>query len=95
MVSFIVRMKFDHEDQAEIADLLRKLTEATRKEPGCVSYIPHFVEGEACTVLLYEQYADETALEHHRASPHFKQYAAGGLYQKMLGREMEDLMAVC
>ncbi len=95
MVSFTVRMKFEHEDHAEIAALLRRLTEETRKEPGCVSYIPHFVEGEPCTVLLYEQYVDEAALEHHRSSPHFQQYAAGGLYQKMRDREMENLVAVC
>lgn len=95
MVSFTVRMKFSHEDQAEIGEILHKLTAETRKEPGCVSYIPHFVEGEPCTVLLYEQYVDEAALDHHRASAHFKQYAAGGLYQKMLGREMEGLVAIC
>ncbi len=95
MVSFTVRMKFEHEDQAEIATLLRKLTEETRREAGCVSYVPHFVEGEPCTVLIYEQYVDEAALEHHRSSPHFRQYAAGGLYQKMRGREMENLVAVC
>jgi quinol monooxygenase YgiN len=95
MLSFTVRMTFEHEDHDEIADLLCKLTAATRNEPGCVSYIPHFVEGEPCTVLLYEQYVDESALEHLRASPHFQRYAIPGLYQKMRNRQIEDLMAVC
>lgn len=95
MLSFIVRMTFEHEDHDEISEMLCKLTAATRNEPGCVSYIPHFVEGEPCTVLLYEQYVDEAALEHHRSTPHFHQYAVGGLYQKMRNREIEDLMAVC
>jgi quinol monooxygenase YgiN len=95
MLSFTVRMTFDHGDHTEISDVLCKLTDATRQEPGCVSYIPHFVEGEACTVLIYEQYMDEPALEHHRNSPHFHQYAIGVLYQKMKERHLENLTAIC
>jgi quinol monooxygenase YgiN len=95
MLSFTVRMTFEHGDHDEIADVLCKLTAATRREPGCVSYIPHFVEGENCTVLIYEQYADEAALEHHRNAPHFHQYAIGVLYQKMRERQLENLTAVC
>jgi len=95
MLSFIVRMTFDHDDREEIAQLLSKLTPASRSEVGCVNYIPHFVEGESCMVLLYEQYADEAALEHHRSTPHFHQYAVGGLYQKMRDRQIENLTAVC
>ena len=78
-----------------IAELLRKLTPASRQEPGCVSYIPHFVESEPLTVLIYEQYADAAALDVHRNSPHFHQYAIGGLYQKMRERQVENLTAVC
>ena len=95
MLSFTVRMTFDQEDRAAIDEMLSQLTAASRKEPGCVSYIPHFVEGEACTVLIYEQYVDEAALDHHRGSPHFHQYAIGGLYQKMKERQVENLSAVC
>jgi quinol monooxygenase YgiN len=95
MLSFTVRMTFEQGEREEIADILCKLTEASRQEPGCVSYIPHFVEGETCTVLIYEQYADEAALDQHRNAPHFHQYAIGGLYQKMRERQVENLTAVC
>ena len=95
MISFTVRMRFNAADHDEIAEILRKLTEASRKEPGCVSYVPHFVEGDASTVVIYEQYADDAALDHHRNSRHFKEYAVGGLYQKMLDRQLENLTAVC
>ena len=94
MVSFTVRMRFDPEDRDEIAEMLRQLTAASRMEPGCVSYVPHFVHGEAGTVLIYEQYRDEAAVEFHRSTPHFKRYAIGGLYQRMLERQMETLIAV-
>ena len=95
MVSFTVRLKFDSSDREDVATMLRELTAASRKEPGCVSYIPHFVEGDACTVLIYEQYVDEAALEQHRHTAHFQKYAVGGLYQKMRDREVENLNAIC
>jgi quinol monooxygenase YgiN len=94
MISFIVRMRFAQEDRGEIADILHELTAASRKEPGCASYIPHWVQGEPCTVLIYEQYNDQKAEDAHRQSPHFKKYAVAGLYQKMLERSREDLMAL-
>jgi quinol monooxygenase YgiN len=95
MLSFTVRMTFDQADRDAIDEILCHLCAASRKEPGCISYVPHFVEGEGCTVLIYEQYKDEAALEHHRGTPHFHQYAIGGLYQKMKDRQLENLSAVC
>ncbi len=95
MLSFTVRLRFEAEDREKVSEILCHLTEATPKEPGCVSYIPHFVEGETATVLIYEQYIDEAAREFHRNSPHFAQYAIGGLYQMMKDRQVENLTAVC
>lgn len=94
MISFTVRMKFSPEDRDDIAEVLRLLTEASRKEPGCVSYIPHRIEGDPDAVLIYEQYQDRAAADAHRQSPHFTKYAVGGLYQKMLERSREDLVAL-
>ena len=65
------------------------------EEPGCVSYKAHFVDGEPATVVIYEQFADQAALDYHRNAAHFHQYAIGGLYQKMLERQVENLTAVC
>ena len=94
MVTFTVRMRFDPARHDEIRDILRSLATASRQEPGCVSYIPHFVEGDPANVLIYEQYTDEAAAEFHRSTPHFKQWAIGGLYQRMLDREVQPLTAV-
>ena len=94
MISFTVRLTFEEGDRDAIAGLLRQLTPASRQEPGCISYIAHFVEAEPLTVLIYEQYVDEAALEHHRNSPHFKQYAAGGLYRLKHERYLERLSAI-
>jgi len=94
MVSFIVRLRFHQEDRAEVAESLRLLATASRQEPGCVSYVPHQLEGDSDTVLLYEQYVDQKALAAHRESEHFKNYAVAGIYQKMLDRSVENLLAL-
>ncbi len=94
MISFAVRLKFAPEDRAEIAETLRLLTLASRQEPGCVSYIPHSLEDDPDTVVIYEQYRDAKALAAHRASEHFKLHAVGGLYQKMRERSVENLVAL-
>lgn len=94
MVSFAVRLKFASEDRADIAESLRLLAAASRQEPGCVSYIPHQIEGDPDTVLIYEQYQDSKALAAHRETEHFKKHAVGGLYQKMKERSVENLIAL-
>jgi quinol monooxygenase YgiN len=94
MVSFIVRLRFLSEDHDELVQIVKELTRATRQEPGCVSYVPHWIESEPSTLLIYEQYKDEAGVEHHRGSSHFAKYAIGGLYQKMLDRTVENLQAI-
>jgi quinol monooxygenase YgiN len=94
MVSFTVRMSFRPDDREEIATILRELSSSSRTEPGCLSYIPHRVESDPDTIVIYEQYRDQAALDAHRASPHFALYAIGGLYQRMLVRSVEMLDAL-
>ncbi len=94
MISFIVRMRFAQEDRNNVLEAARQLAEASRREPGCISYIPHELAGDSSLVMIYEQYRDEAALEAHRASPHFHQYAIGGLFQWMKERSVEDLNAL-
>ena len=94
MVTFTVRMRFDPQDHGHIRELLTELATASRQETGCVSYIPHFVDGDSSSVLIYEQYTDDAAASFHRSTPHFKKWAIGGLYQRMLDRQVENLAAV-
>jgi len=94
MISFTVRLKFAAEERAEIAETLRQLAEASRQESGCVSYIPHQVEDDPDTIVIYEQYKDAKALVAHRASEHFQKFAVGGLYQRMRERMVENLTAL-
>lgn len=94
MVSFIIWFKFAPEDRAEVAEILRQLAEASRREPGCVGFFPHQLQEDPDTVLIFEQYRDENAMASHRETEHFKKYAVGGLYQKMRERKLENLVAL-
>jgi quinol monooxygenase YgiN len=94
MLSFTVRMRFDEADHAEVTEMLRELTLASRAEPGCVNYVSHFVEGDPTTVLIYEQYVDQAALDVHSNSEHFRRYAAQGFYKLMRAQQIERLDAV-
>lgn len=94
MISFMVRMRFAQENRNDVLEAVRRLAAASRQEPGCVTYIPHELAGDSSLVMIYEQYRDEAALEAHRASPHFKEYVIGGLYQWMKERSVEDLNAL-
>lgn len=94
MVSFVVRLRFATEDRAEVAAALALLATESRREPGCLAYVPHQVQDDPDTILIYEQYRDPQALEAHRASEHFKKYAVGGIFQKMKDRHYENLIAL-
>ncbi len=94
MISFLVRLRFKPEDRETVAGILRELTAASRREPGCINYVAHTVAGEPDTVLIYEQYRDDAALEDHRQSPHFARCATGGLYRHNLDRAVENLDAL-
>ena len=94
MLAFTVRMRFDEADHDLIQENLIALTEGSRQEPGCVSYIAHFVSDDPCSVLIYEQYLDQPSIEAHRATEHFKEHAIGGLYQRMRERHVENLTAL-
>lgn len=94
MISFTVRMEFDPADRSKVEELVRTLAPLSRREPGCVTYLPHFVQDAPATLVIYEQYKDESALENHRNSDHFRQYAADGIFKLMRARQLERLIAI-
>ena len=74
MVVLVVTWVAKNGREAETAALFSKLTEESRKEPGCVMYVVHRHRTEPRRFFIYEQYKDDAALEAHRAAPHFLQY---------------------
>jgi len=60
---------------ADVVTIFAKLTEESRKEPGCAMFQVHRHKTEPRRFFIYEQYKDDAALEAHRSSAHFLQYA--------------------
>ena len=75
MVVLVVTWMAKTGHEAEVATVFSKLTEESRKEPGCVMYQVHRHKTESRRFFIYEQYKDDAALEAHRTAPHFLQYA--------------------
>ena len=69
--------------EAQCRECVRILQEHSRQEPGCLMYIGHQSMENPRKFLFYERYKDETALQAHRNSAHFKQYVIGVLDQIM------------
>ena len=74
-----------HED--EVAGIFGKLRTASRQEPGCLMYIVHRHRTDSRRFFIYEQYRDDAALEAHRRSSHFQEYAIDAL--KNIGERKE------
>jgi quinol monooxygenase YgiN len=77
---------------AEAVELFRKLTEATRREPGCLQYQAHRDVEDPRRFFLYEQYQDEKALAAHRTSPHFEECVQRGLFRIIESRTPQTLI---
>ena len=75
MVVLVVSWMAKPGHEKEVVSVFTKLTEESRKEPGCVMYLVHQHKTDSRRFLVYEQYKDDAALEAHRASAHFLQYA--------------------
>ncbi len=66
-----------HEE--DVANVFRKLETDSRREPGCLMYVVHRQKDQPGRFFIYEQYRDDAALQAHRDSAHFQEYAVRGL----------------
>jgi (4S)-4-hydroxy-5-phosphonooxypentane-2,3-dione isomerase len=73
--------------EAEAAKIFHILTTKSLKEPGCLMYIVHRHRSDPARFFIYEQYTDDAALEAHRNTPHFLEYARKQL--PLIGERMQ------
>lgn len=57
----------------EVHKVLESVTEASRKEEGCIQYDLH-QSIEDATYIIYEVWQDEEAVEKHINSTHYQEY---------------------
>ena len=89
MVVLAVNWQANPGKEHEVARLFAMLQAESRKEPGCRMYVAHQHLTDPSRFFVYEQYDDQAALDAHRASPHFRKYAATELPKLAERREGE------
>ena len=83
----VARMTARDGEQDRALELIEKLGEASRQEPGVNQYIAHRDPEDPRVFLMYESYRDKAAFEEHGATDHFKEIAVGELFGLMENRE--------
>ncbi len=79
MLILIVHFTVKPGAEKQTLEIMRKMEEHTRREPGNRTYVGQQSTGDPRRFCFYEQYVDQAALEAHRAAPYFKQYVTDGL----------------
>ena len=74
---------------AVLAALTRMAPLVRQHEPGCLTYRVNRANDDPNVLLLYEEYADQAALDAHVASPHFKEIILGTVVPLLNKRERE------
>jgi quinol monooxygenase YgiN len=85
--TLVVRLTAPEGEQDRAEELIRRLGEASRQEPGVVHYITHRDPEDPRVFLIYEQYRDQAAFEEHGQTAHFKELALAELFPMLENRE--------
>ena len=67
---------------------MQKMVDATRAEPGCISYAFSFDLQDDHVIRIFEVFRDAEALAAHRASPHMATWRAALPELGIGGRDM-------
>ncbi len=79
------QVKEGHADQ--VLELLAQMTEKTRQEEGNLFYRIHQSISDNNTLMLYEGYADTSAVEAHRSADYFQSLVIGKIVPMLESRE--------
>lgn len=79
MIVLAVSWKAHPGKEQEVVRVFSILQAESRKEPGCLMYVVHRGQTDRSRFFVYEQYKDAAALDAHRNTAHFQQYARGEL----------------
>ena len=61
-------------NETQVREILQRLGVASREEPGVITYTTHVDPDNPREFFIYEKYHDESGLEAHQETPHFKEY---------------------
>ena len=86
----IARYTLSAGNEDEVLALLPKLAEASRSEPGNVSFEIYRHLDDGRDVVLLERYASREAFAAHRESPHFQDLVLGQIAPRLASRVVES-----
>ena len=76
-------------DEEEVLALVQRMVEASRAEPGNLSFDAYRRLDDGRKVVLLERYASREAFEAHRDTPHFRTYVLEQLVPRLESRSVE------
>jgi autoinducer 2-degrading protein len=79
MIVQSIHYTFAPEDVDDVEAIFRELRDASRKEAGVVSFDVARSQEHPNVFALWEVYRDESALEAHKETEHFKRLAVDGV----------------
>jgi quinol monooxygenase YgiN len=85
----IARYTISPGEEHEVLALLPKLVEASRAEPGAISFVAYRQLDDERDIVLLERYASEEAFAAHRETPHFKDLVLDQIVPRLAGRIVE------
>ncbi len=88
----IARYRARSGEEHRVEEALRKMVEPTRAEPGNLDYQVFRDPSQPGVFVLFERYADESAFDAHRASPHFTTWLSGQVLPSLAERTRLDLV---
>jgi quinol monooxygenase YgiN len=86
----IARYTISDGNEDEVLALLPKLAEASRNEPGNVSFVAYRRLDDERAIVLLERYASRDAFAAHRETPHFKDLVLGQIAPLLDSRVVES-----
>ena len=60
-------------NEGKVREILERLGEASRQEPGVITYTTHVDPENPREFFIYEKYHDASGLEAHQETTHFKE----------------------
>jgi quinol monooxygenase YgiN len=93
MLQVIARYTIAPGNEDEVLALLPRLAEASRGEPGNLSYEIFRSVDDPLELVLLERYVSPEALDVHRETEHFKELALGRVIPLLTSRVVETYEA--
>ena len=75
-ITIVCFIKAKKNMREKVMQELLYLMQMTRQESGNINYDLHIAKDDACTYIIYENWKDQAALDHHMNQPYLKDFLA-------------------